>query len=308
MNLAEQTAQKGLVFSPQQQYAFERLFNSAESTYVPNGQSFWHRSSGYRFMISCDTRGCALPDDYRAADATLAVDHTAWTGDREGSTMLALRAGRQNVSYTSDRHIERSAMNYILEKILQLNLSALTDAEDVLESVRLFDGAEFVETRDIQKTYDPNSHDPEAEKDAIHLSLTRGISLAAGRRKVASRLALGRSVQIGTRHFDYWQSLYSNFVDPTVMEPQTKCYSFDSTFSAPCLGSEYRGENPNNLGWELPARQMTPYSAIPDSLHAFEDRLRAHPANQLVGNLTVCDAVRLIAHPLDESLRLRLDY
>src|SRR5688572_25764629 len=184
--MAEQDAQQGIVFTPRQQHAFERLFDAAEPVYKPDGESFWYRSSGFRFRLSCDTTGSSLTEDYRTSHTSLAVDHIIRADNHEGTTELALFAGSRSLSYVSDRRQERNAMNYILERILQLNLSALADPEDVLEQVRLFDDAAFVEIRNIQKTYDPNSHDPEAEKDAIHLSLTRGNNLEAGRRRVAS--------------------------------------------------------------------------------------------------------------------------
>ncbi len=311
MELTQQENQRGIVFSPQQQYAFERLFDLAEPTYNPDGESFWYRSFGFRFRFSCDTTNLDLPEDFTTPKTSLAIDHAIRADNREDRTELVLSAGDRNLSYVSDRRGECGAMNHILGQILKLNLPALADPEDVLEQVRLFDDAAFVEIRNIQKTYDPNRHDPEAEKDAIHLSLTRGNSLEGGRRRIASRLALGRAVQIGGRHFNYWQSLHSNFAHPTVMEPQTRCFGFDGAFSAPSLGCDYRGDNPDSLGRELPAGEacgaaLALGAEIPNDLKTFEGRLRGHLGNRFIGELSLEDAVQLVASPLGESLRLRI--
>lgn len=196
-------------------------------------------------------------------------------------------------------------MDYILGQVLRLNLAALDDPDDVLEYVQLFNGATFIQTQEIQKTYDPYPEYDE-EKHAIHLSLTRGVRLS-GRRRVVSKLELGRAVECDGQFYNYWQTLHSDFHDPSVMKPQTHCFNFMSEFYAPSLGRSFRGDNPEGLGRLLSysAESAPPSPGSLCELQAFEARLRAYPGNQFIGGLSVGDAVQLVAAPLDDGLYLR---
>src|SRR5688572_2419181 len=106
--MAEQDPKQDIAFTPQQRHAFKRLFAAADAVYKPDGMSFWYRSSGFRFRLSCDTTGYDLPEDYKAPNAILAVDHTMRADSHEDTTTLKLTAGNRSVSYASDRRRERS--------------------------------------------------------------------------------------------------------------------------------------------------------------------------------------------------------
>lgn len=303
-------ASQGIKFSTEQERAFEDLFGQADAAYIPDGESFWYRGSRVHFQLTCDTAAIHnLPLQHQSSATSLIGKLHVSPNHPSGTLDLQIRTGHYVDRYIAGQFLDKWAIGNVLKEIVKIEPEVLREPEKALEHFRLFDNFVFIETDEIQKTFDP---DPDSdEKRAIHLSLTRSKIHRSGphKRMVTSQLALGRSIDYGRNFFAYWQTLQSKPEHPSIMLPQSFCFAYPGSFSAPYLGRQYQGITPNN---ELPLPptinsnfdSITPF---PRDLAAFEERLNEIPGNRFVGALSAADVVHLVTEPLDESLRLRLD-
>jgi hypothetical protein len=304
MAVAEQIAEEGILFSPKQAQAFERRFWAADSLYVPDGESYWYRASEISFQVVWDAIGSRLPKEYQTAATKLMGRFRVSPDCPAGRLGITLKADKRHNSYSTDNPIQVVAIENILDEVLQIEPKVLRERDELLEHVRLFGDFALVCTDEIQKTYDPDGDD----RQAIHLSLGRSKVYTPKGGVVASQLALGRAVSWGESHFNYWQTLHSSQQNPSRMLPQTACFRYANSLSAPSLGRNCLGMMYQFGGLPLPESiddSLHSIAQYPRDLRTFEGRLRE--ANSLmVGPLSTGDAVRLVSQPIGEDLRLSL--
>lgn len=309
----------GIVFEPQQVEAFKEYFRNASDEYRPDGLSFWRRVTKVDFGLICDTTGMDLPVGYAGPDTGISAVFVKLPDTPGGNLRLNVRGRQPDItqdqlsplSYNTARPTDRMAVGHILRTVINAEIGDFEKPNTILDRLRGFSNFELRRTQIIQKTFDPA---PGAmEKEAVHLSLSRSLIHSPhrpGQGMAVSRLFLGRPVNDGSLFFTYWQMLQSNPDNLAAMYPSANAYYFGAYLPTPSMGRRFESMNPDNIGRLLEINMQGPLAGdYRYDLAAFEERLRLSPNNRHVsiGALTAEDAVRLIAEPLDERLRLRME-
>ncbi|HEX8762847.1 MAG TPA: hypothetical protein VF733_03760 [Candidatus Saccharimonadales bacterium] len=309
-----------IVFEPCQIEAFKEWFRTASPDYRPDGRSFWQRVIAVNFSVTCDTSAMDLPPGYMAPKTTLAGNFVKPPEMPEGVLSLYLHGTPGEItqdqlgylSYSSARPADRPGISHILQTVIGAELADFAHPNTILDRLRRFPRFGLRRTQIIQKTFDPETNGI-MEKNAIHLSLMRHLIHVPNQPKkgiAISQLRLGRPAVTSGEFFTYWQTLQSDPGKLTVMRPAVECFYYGTFLPTPDLGQRFEGVNPGHIGRKLESNLDGPLTGdYRYDLTAFEDRLRAFATNEhiSIGALTARDAVRLIAEPLDERLRLHLD-